>query len=359
MANAPAHVRLVIDPERGRLLFVGPAPAAGSSVVYHSGAPGEIGAGAYDRPAAEEGTPARTLAGGGPITAAEQEPAAIAQINDSATYGPVADTSGISAMTLRAANGQRPYLRLAAPWVLDSGANTDATLTLDGLWVGGFPLVLRGDYARVTLRSVTLDPGGSDADGAALNPTPLLIEANVRELVIERAISGAVRVQNGGVVARITIADSIVHPPAPVDLALDLGLAELELVRATVLGAIDVSRLQASEALVTGNLDVTDTQSGCFRFSAAPTGSRLPRPYEAFLFTPGEDGAYLVSRRFGDPGYAQLSEAAPVQLQRGAENGSELGAYSGQNGPIRLDSLRTKVAEFLPFGLIPFYTFEA
>lgn len=358
-ASAPPHVRLVIDPERGRLLFVGSAPAAGSRVLYHTGAPGEVGAGAYDRPGAEEGAPARVLTGGGAIPAASQEAAAITQIADSATYGPVADKSGISAMTMRAANGQRPYLRLASNWSLNTGANADAALTLDGLWAGGSPVLLRGDYALVTLRSVTLDPGGVDADGAAIGPSPLLVEAHVRELLIERSIVAAVRVQNGGVVERLRVVDSIVHPADSPGLALDLGLAELELTRSTVLGSIDVNRLQASEALVTGNVDVADTQSGCFRFSAAPTGSRLPRPYEAFLFAPGDEGAYFVSQRFGDPGYAQLSAAAPVQLQRGAESGSEIGVYSALNGPIRLDSLRAKVDEFLPFGLIPFYAFEA
>ena len=45
-------------------------------------------------------------------------------------------------------------------------------------------------------------------------------------------------------------------------------------------------------------------------------------------------------------------------LQRGAENGSEIGAFSSLLNPIKFDSLRAKVDEFAPFGLLPVYVFE-
>jgi hypothetical protein len=108
--------------------------------------------------------------------------------------------------------------------------------------------------------------------------------------------------------------------------------------------------------LVTGCVDVTDTQEGCFRFSAAPSSSRLPHPYQAHVLT--ETAQLFTSRRFGDAGYGQLSETAPAAVARGAENGSEMGAFAGLLNPVKLDSLQAKVLEHLPFGLIPIYVME-
>ena len=50
---------------------------------------------------------------------------------------------------------------------------------------------------------------------------------------------------------------------------------------------------------------------------------------------------------------AGLALTAPPALARGAESGSEIGAWSGLNNTIKLDSLSHKVEEYLPFGLIP------
>jgi hypothetical protein len=48
-----------------------------------------------------------------------------------------------------------------------------------------------------------------------------------------------------------------------------------------------------------------------------------------------------------------LSETAPEKLYRGAENGSEIGAFCNLINPIKTDSLRNKIEEYMPFGLIP------
>jgi len=103
--------------------------------------------------------------------------------------------------------------------------------------------------------------------------------------------------------------------------------------------------------------DVDDTQSGCFRFSAAPTTSRLPRPYESFLFTTS-DQHWFTSRRFGQAGFAQLSETAPPEIYRGGENGAEMGTFNSLLNPVKLDGLKVKVDEFMPFGLLPAFINE-
>ena len=124
--------------------------------------------------------------------------------------------------------------------------------------------------------------------------------------------------------------------------------------RVTVFGDVKVNRLIASEALIQGVVKVTDNQHGCFRFSATDDHpeKRLPPQFESHLFRPAVPNHFFVSRRFGDPGYGQLSETAPEQIVRGAENRSEIGAFSSLLNPIKLDDLRAKVNEFMPFGLI-------
>jgi hypothetical protein len=354
--------RLVINPERGRLQFFGSPPAAGSSTVtYHYGFAGEIGAGTYSRPEVELRPPTSPIPpGGGQITAALLPNLGVAQIEDSATYGPVADKLQVQDLTLQAASQQRPYVRLASNWRLRTAPDADAKLLLDGVWLGSddeAAVILRGDYEEVVIRHTTFDPGGSeDVEGNPIWPVPLIIEAHIETLIVENSILHRLVTRNDGVVEKLIVRDSILDAGDSSQTALRLAQGEVELTGVTVFGQVDVNRLWASEVLITGRVEVTDTQEGCFRFSAAPGNSRLPRPYQVY---PLADTAHIfTSRRFGQPGYGQLSSTAPLEIQRGAENGSEMGAFSSLLNPIKLDSLRAKVEEYMPFGLIPIFIEE-
>lgn len=362
-----------IDPERGRLLWVGSGASPSPLVGYHYGFSGPIGAGGYDRSDDLSSAATVSVFGGGAIAAASPS-AGVMEVRDSRTYTPVGNQGAITALELRSADRQRPYLLLTTDWRLDSGPNLESTLVLDGLWIGATgasrAVELRGDFETVTLRHVTLDPGGIDAQGAALPPVELRIVGNVGRLVIDQSILGPVRLAATGTVQQIEISDSIVdgrNAPGQKALVLDNGQISLE--RVTVFGELDIEWLYASEALITGFADVTNTQEGCFRFSAvlqrrdplqpiSPGNphSRVPRPYESHFLA--NTTGFFTSTVYGQPGYAQLSEAAPDTLRRGAENGSEIGAFSSLLHPIKADSLRAKVDEFAPFGVLPFYVFE-
>jgi len=58
-----------------------------------------------------------------------------------------------------------------------------------------------------------------------------------------------------------------------------------------------------------------------------------------------------TSRRYGDPGFAQLHLNAPRQIARGADDGSEMGVFCHLKQPQRADNLTMRLAEYLPFGL--------
>ncbi len=365
-AAAAPNKRLVIDPELGRFLFLGVPPANPVKVDYYYGFSGPIGAGGYDRAAGLLAPTSSIPVGGGAIAAGQIDAGApdvpgVTQIDDSSTYGPLASKTGIQNVIIQAKNLERPYVRLAANWVLDTGVHTGSFLTLEGLWLGAsgnFSIILRGDYEKVTIRHCTLDPGAVDALGNPVPPVPvpLAVEGVVQHLIVDHSITGPIREQNNGSVEKVTFQDSIVQSIDPLVVAIDLPDTDATLLRATVFGALNFDKLYASEALLTGLATVSDTQDGCFRFGAALSGSRIPHPYESHFIT--DTKHFFSSRHFGQPGYAQLSESAPGYLFRGAENGSEIGAFSSLLNPIRFDSLRAKVDEFLPFGLIPVLIFE-
>jgi hypothetical protein len=135
------------------------------------------------------------------------------------------------ALTLQAGNSQRPLIRLRrlAPWIIHGGS-TGACLTLDGIFVSGHDIVLRGAFASVTITCSTLDPGSAAAtqspswaaspppalfqiaaDGTPLRPTCLWIEAAIDTLTIDRSITGPIRSRGTGSAATITITNSIIQ----------------------------------------------------------------------------------------------------------------------------------------------------
>ena len=362
-ANAPGK-RLVIDPEQGRFLFLSDEHPGDVTVSYHYGFSGEIGAGTYDRPGFEETIPDDHVSpGGGEILTNFCAENGITQIDDSRTYDLVEDGTGeisVTVLTLQAANQQRPYIRLNTDCRFTTDVDADAVLILDGLWIGNisnngnYAIVLTGDYEKVVVRNCTLDPGGNDANGNPIAPVPLFVEGQVELLIIESSITGPILTREGGKIERLDVCDSIIQSGS--GPAIELSAGEVYMGRVTIFGFVNVHRLWATEVLITRDANVFDCQNGCFRFGAVPAESQLPRPYESHWI---HDSNHLfTSRCFGQPGYGQFSEAAPLELRRGAENGSEIGAFSKLINPIKLDSLKFKVEEYMPFGLIPIFIQE-
>ena len=361
VASAGAGQQLMIDPEQGLFRFMESMPGRPLSVTYHYGFSGPLGAGPFDRRAVEDCEPEQHIGNGGIIHAGGILKEGVTQIDDSKTYQAGEDILDIENLTLQAANQQRPYLIIDQDWSFVAANKPDVELALDGLWIGtktSDDLILDGEFECVVLRHCTLDPGGSRRiDGQDIPALPLTIKGRIEKLVIDACITGPIRTQGEGHVEQLIIRDSILQSLDENQPALAIAGKEVQLDRTTLFGGLEVHGLKANEALATGIATVADTQNGCFRFGAAPAGSRLPRPYESFLFKT-DARHWFTSRRFGDSGYAQLSETAPVELRRGAENGSEIGSFSSLNNPIKLDSLRAKVDEYMPFGLIPIFIFE-
>src|SRR5439155_12437561 len=126
-----------------------------------------------------------------------------------------------------------------------------------------------------------------------------------------------------------------------------------------------VGTLEASDCIFDQPVTTTRTQIGCVRFSAVPPGSTTPRAYRcqpalALSATTDPDEQTRIrqrlrpsytSQRYGDPGYAQLARACPVEISAGAELGREMGAFNSLMQPQRLANLQTSLDEYLRFGL--------
>lgn len=363
---------ILVYPELGRFKPTDPSKYPALLSTYHYGFASTIGAGPYDRrQLGGDSIPTAGLEGGGSVllTALSQPDVQEVVLGDSLTYDAVADVSGIAKLEIRAANLQRPVIRPAdgTAWTF-TGASTDSTLLLDGLFFAGAKIVLKGQFRNVTIRCCTIDPGdwisgqgfGTAADGRSLKPAEIEIHGRVATLEFDRAICGPIGLTAAASVEIVKAADSIFQNPDDNGAALSITTGRVELERSTILGQIAVNRLKASNCILGGLATVADAQSGCVRFCSYADGSAIPSPYESVATAP--NAALFNSRTFGAPAYCQLREGVDSEILYGAKNrtisegaddGSEMGAFNREKSSIKERSLLLKYEEYLPLGLAP------
>lgn len=356
---------VAVDPVLGRIAFPpGEAPAGPLRATWQYGFADDLGGGPYQREATftrvagervlrvpeDFATLADALADWG------QEGSAVIMIGDSATYEAAVDATlaADARLEIRAADEQRPTLRLTAPLRLAGGAGSE--VELNGLLIAGGSVEASGQLGRLRLRHCTLAPP----------QTTLVIRSEEIDVTVERSILGPVRLADE---ARLTISDSIVDAGSRTAVAcagLD-GAAEdgvLSLSRVTVIGRVHVRELPLVEnSLLLGTATAARRQAGCVRFSWLPLPSRVPRRFhcqpEIPEGTPAAERPRLAARlaprftslRFDHPGYCQLRRDTPDGVRRGAEDESEMGAFSSLRQPQREDDLRVRLDEYLRVGL--------
>jgi hypothetical protein len=350
---------LIIDPERGRLRFPSGTPGGLLTTDHFTGHADKIGAGGFARGRVLPAAPAAIVSDGAAINAAALPQTGALRIDDSASYGQPNNRSGIVDMDLHAADGARPYIELTGNWSLRAHPAGNARLLMDGLWIGapgGALLRLIGDWEEVRLTNMTLDPGGALSEepaSATLGGVELRVLGRVETLIVERSILNRVAVGINGQIEDLRLSDSIVQDP---DALAPLRDTNITLDRSTVLGNLGGRQIDISNSLITGTVDPRDTQNGCARFSAAPPDAHLPRPYRCATIAPGT--TLFRATRFGNPDFARLRAHGPAAIREGGEGDAEMGAFHSLNDAARLAGLKTKVAEYAPFGILPIYQFE-
>jgi hypothetical protein len=378
--HRPAAGLVAVDPVLGRLAF--PAdPGKKVTVSYYYGFSADVGGGAYDRSQqlTVVSAPVSINGGGAALSQALQawvtggrKPTVI-EISDNETYDVVnlsvpaiSPTAGVPSLEIRAADGRRPLLALSAEWLLT--LESKSRLRLDGLLVAGERLrvAAQGDSA-LELRHCTLVPGHAlDGAGTPLSPQKPSVSASIilgrLELSVSRCISGPLELPTSLDACALLVSDSILDRAGGSLPVVTAGSATIE--RSTLLGEAKVERLEASDTLFTEKVTVARTQVGGVRFSYVPPGSIVPRFYRcqpelAERAVPATNRPALrarlqpsfVSRRYGQPGYAQLRQGCADELRRGASNESELGVFQHLLQPQREANLRVALEEYKPVGI--------
>ncbi|WIX99179.1 hypothetical protein QRX60_34725 [Amycolatopsis mongoliensis] len=402
-AYRPRRHQVVVDPVLGRMVFGSRrVPRRGVWVTYHYAFSDDLGGGEYPRTL--EPAPVTYRVGPGQdferITSAYEQwkrdnadgstPEAAIEITHSGAYQEQLEfvLEPGDRLQVRAADGTRPVLRLLdwysnRPDSLQIRANEceegddrpPPRIVLDGLLVAGRGVSVTGPVGAVVVRHCTLVPGWSLEPhcGPSHPEEPSLVLENTTACVqVESSVLGTILVLADEVHADplpIHLADSVLDATAPHREALSApdcrhAHAVLHVHRSTVIGEVVTHAVALAEnTIFHGRLRVARRGAGCVRFCYVPRGSRTPRRYHcepdtAVAAVPPDERALVFARvrpsftstRYGTPGYAQLSAHCPPELARGAEDGSELGAFHDLFQPQRLDNLRARLAEFVPAG---------
>jgi hypothetical protein len=327
------------------------------------------------------------------------KPDTIITILDNRTYDEPLDIEPADDawLAIEAANGVRPHIKPNGGRIRITGTHTDATVTLNGLLVEG-GVDVEGDFGTLRLIHTTLVPGRElreDGQPGTTDPSVLVTDtsggANINtnfELQAAFSIIGPVRIPEH--TQKIYLLDCVVDGIGTSAIAAtdttDQPVSSATIERTTIFGPSFFRSFElVTEVIFTEPVIAEERHKGCVRFSFVPEGSTTPRRYrcqpdlriaqairqakdkakaEGITLLPSdldeirtEIRAWLApsftAEDYGKPGYAQLRTTTLVQIRTGAEDGSEMGAFSHLKQPQRETNLRIRLEEYLPLGLEP------
>jgi hypothetical protein len=214
------------------------------------------------------------------------------------------------------------------------------------------------EYVEIELRGIAL--GGDGWPGMVLPPCPAIALQLCTMLAASNALtfsdisSGAdvsvALCETAGLelkgAGKLTVADSIVDAAGGVAIRASAGRVVLD--RVSVGGGVGVRTMEASEVIFDDVVEVEDRFGGCVRYSRVPADSVLPRVHRVVVDVP----VRVLSRNRRDAAWWRLRPDGPAEVSRGAESGSEMGAFSQTRIAERISGLRRRLVEYTPAGLV-------
>lgn len=399
--------RISIDPVLGRLAFPeNDPPPRTVHVSYNYGFSTEMGGGEYgrgatfsnlqrvirvptDRPTLQAAIAALLAE----VGASTNLPGGVVEIEKPKTVadsvyhelsGAIAIPAG-KAIEIRAADQHRPVVRLTGDWSINGSG--ESQLLLNGLVITGGILRVPATTQLHTLRLThcTVVPGPLQtpltSPPSGLNPgaQSLLVEASDVSVELISSITGPIGAVDG---AHVSLRNSILDAGNETNVAYadvvsfartspsgpnrfgEPG-APLRTVNSTIIGKVNTLTMDlASNTIFYAELLPNDAwpapvyserlQAGCVRFSYVPPGSRLPRLFRCQPADPADATRVrpiFTSLRYGDAAYCQLSTACAIEIQQGADDQAEMGAFHDLYQPQRKANLSASLNEYLRFGL--------
>lgn len=410
---------VAVDPELGRLTLADPSGVKQVLVSYYTVGTGDIGSSSDDcsdsQAVSDAAASCFTLSAGASLTDRSAQWTnsghVILDIADSQTYALSQSLKIPSGATveLRAANRQRPLLRVSPGCQIELGEGS--ALTMSGLVIEGelsfvpcaspsaptaslafehCTLIPRGWVQNVTEEaelerrlearcrfgesagSSVAEPqsdassrqeGGSEAGAtsAPTEPQPCIRVADgfaAFAVSLKSCISGPLVLPAQ---SRVCATESVLDAMRTNLAALSVDCASLQYV--TVLGQTQVAtHLDASESIFYEKIEAS---AGSLRFCYVPADSKVgsatasncqPALALADAGANADDVKARVrpwfrSLRYGMPGYAQLHRGCASELRHGSSSGSELGVFHRLQHVQREEDLLASQAESLRFGL--------
>ncbi len=347
----PRRGKVAVDPVLGRIVFPSSLQSLkllknGVWVSYYYGFSTELGGGEYERPISHpdghklyrvgNGEEYKTINAALDKWKANVDLHAVIEITDSGVYCEpinIEFENGQQSLQLRAANQQRPVIRLLdrkadGPDSLGVIGVKKARITFDGLLITGRGLQVSGDLSELSIRHSTLVPGWTlecDNDPQRnTEPSLEILSPNVC-VKIEHSILGAIQIDpdiettivdsdnEGGEdlmenedltdaeakilrcqaigsevrldPIRVCISDSILDATGPEVEVLGapgcpVAHACLTILRSTIIGQVQAHAIELGEnTIFNGRVTVARRQKGCLRFCYVTPGSRTPRRY--------------------------------------------------------------------------------
>jgi hypothetical protein len=372
-AHIPASGKVAIDPVLGRLAFGDPQTAP-PKVTFHYGFGVRIGGGDYDR--SDEFMATDLVVARVPTSTLDIQDAlnlaangGVVEITDNGRYAEALtiNASSDQAVHLRAANEFRPTVLLSAPLEISSAVR--GTVVLSGLVIAGGPILVSAaagnKLSRLKIVNCTLVPTAGPS---------LIVDLPDVEIEIERSIVGGLRVAEG---SSLRVSDSIVDGLAEQAIATCAPTGDgktpagaFTVSNSTIIGKVHVMELSATNSIFFADLAENDAwlkpdmpgaalraakkQAGCVRFSYVPLASIVPRRHHCVPSSKADSfrmRPQFTSLKYGDPGYGQLSLASPLEICKGADDESEIGAFHMVYQPQREANLRIRLQEYLRLGL--------